>query len=70
MKQQWLGPYTVNKNLENGVYQLENKGAVLKTTVNQCCLKLCIVDAEVITNFCSIIVHYIFIIHTSHYNYL
>ena len=46
MKQRWLGPYKVNKNLENGVYQLENKeGAVLKTTVNQCHLKLYIADA-------------------------
>ena len=69
MKQRWLGPYKVNKNLENGVYQLENKeGAVLKTAFNQCRLKLYIADAEVITNImlynCTLYIYH------SHYSYL
>ena len=25
MEQRWVDPYKVNENLENGVYQLENK---------------------------------------------
>ena len=69
MKQRWLGPYKIKKNLENGVYRLENKeGAVLKTTVNQCRLKLCIAGAEVITNImlynCTLCIYH------SHYSYL
>ena len=69
MKQRWLGPYKFNKNLENGVYRLENKeGAVLKTTINQCRLKLYIADAELITNImlcnCTLYIYH------SHYSYL
>ena len=41
MKPRWLGPYTIHKHLEKGVYQLINqKGDLLKSAVNQSRLKV------------------------------
>lgn len=54
MKHRWLGPYKIHKQLNKGVYKLENHaGVVLKVAVNQCRLKLYLSDKMVW--LCSVI---------------
>ena len=60
----WLGPYTINRNLGKGVYELRNSsGRVLKTKCNIARLKVMYSNCLVVSAGILIYLSFAFLLH-------